>query len=159
MYALPRAATLLSLFVALRAARAYDVWTPSRYDGTRPLPMILFLHGRGGSTGSFEQSSYESAADANGYVLVFWQGRWQPEIGAFSTLYVDGANGIPDETDVLACLGAALAGFAIDPARVHLAGFSQGGKGALLLGLKNPARFASVVEGAGPSDRSEERRV
>jgi poly(3-hydroxybutyrate) depolymerase len=173
MYALRCAAALLSLFVALRAdalgslsylsyvspadgaARAYDVWTPSGYDGTRPLPMILFLHGRGGSTGSFEQSSYESAADANGYVLVFWQGRWQPEIGAFSTLYVDGANGIPDETDVLACLGAALAGFAIDPARVHLAGFSQGGKGALLIGLKNPDRFASVVEGAGPSDAFE----
>jgi poly(3-hydroxybutyrate) depolymerase len=170
MRSVGRAAVLLFLAVALPAnalgrleylsyvspadgtARAYDVWTPTGYDGTRPLPAILFLHGRGGSTGSFEQSSYESAADANGAILIFWQGRWQPEIGAFSTLYVDGENGIPDETDVLACLDEALRRFAVDPARVHLAGFSQGGKGALLVGLKNPDRFASLSEGAGPSD-------
>src|SRR5512140_1978947 len=94
--------------------REYAVWTPSGYDPNHPLPAILFLHGRGGSMFSFHQRSYESAADANGYVLVFWQGRLQPEIGVYSTLYVDGANGIPDETDVLACLDGALAGFAID---------------------------------------------
>lgn len=135
-----------------RATRVYDVYTPTGYDGARKLPAILCLHGRGGSRSSFETAGYQSAADAQGVVLVFWQGRYQPDIAAYSTQYVDGANGIPDETDVLACLDDALAAFAIDPDRVHLAGFSQGGKGALLIGLKNAARFASIVEGAGPSD-------
>lgn len=132
--------------------RVYDVWTPSGYTSGSPRPAILFLHGRGGSKGSFQQTAHREAADARGVILIFWQGRWQPEIGALSTHYVDGRNGVPDETDVLACLADALTAFAVDPARVHLAGFSQGGKGALLIGLKNPDRFASVVAGASPTD-------
>ena len=104
---------------------------------------------------SFQSPGYEAEADARGVVLVFWQGRYDLSIGAFSTQYVDGVNGIPDETDVLACLDDTLASFRVDPDRVHLVGFSQGGKGALLIGLKNPDRFASISEGAGPSDAFE----
>jgi poly(3-hydroxybutyrate) depolymerase len=136
------------------SARVYTIRTPAGYDGTSRLSAVLFLHGRGGSALSFQYPEYLDAADANGYVLVFWQGRFDPN-GLLSSTYVDGANGIPDETDVLACLDDALSHFAIDPARVHLVGFSQGGKGALLVGLKNPDRFASITDGAGPTDAFE----
>ena len=135
--------------------RVYQVLTPSGYDGISRLPAVLFLHGRGGSMASFRTVGYEAEADARGVVLIFWQGRYDLSIGAYSTQYVDGVNGIPDETDVLACLADTLASFRIDPDRVHLVGFSQGGKGALLVGLKNPDRFASISDGAGPSDAFE----
>ena len=135
--------------------RVYQVLTPSGYDGIAKLPAVLFLHGRGGSMASFQTDGYVAEAEARGVVMVFWQGRYDLSIGAFSTQYVDGVNGIPDETDVLACLSDALLSFRIDPDRVHLVGFSQGGKGALLVGLKNPDRFASICEGAGPSDAFE----
>jgi len=135
--------------------RSYQTLTPSGYDGITRMPAVLFLHGRGGSMFSFQTEGYEDEADARGFVLIFWQGRFDPTIGAFSTQYVDGVNGIPDETDVLACLDDALAAFRIDPDRVHLTGFSQGGKGALLIGLKNPDRFASISDGSGPSDAFE----
>jgi poly(3-hydroxybutyrate) depolymerase len=135
--------------------RVYEVRTPAGYDGVSQMPAALFLHGRGGSMASFQSDGYEAEADARGFVLVFWQGRFDPTIPALSTQYVDGVNGIPDETDVLACLADALASFRIDPDRVHLAGFSQGGKGALLIGLKNPDRFASISDGSGPSDAFE----
>jgi poly(3-hydroxybutyrate) depolymerase len=137
------------------AVRLYEIRTPAGYDGTSQMPAVLFLHGRGGSMTSFQSDVYEAEADARGFVLVFWQGRFDPTIGALSTQYVDGVNGIPDETDVLACLADALASFRIDPDRVHLVGFSQGGKGALLIGLKNPDRFASLGDGSGPSDAFE----
>ena len=135
--------------------RLYQVLTPSGYDGISKMPAVLFLHGRGGSMASFQSDGYEAEADARGFVMVFWQGRFDPAIGAYSTQYVDGVNGIPDETDVLACLADARASFRIDPDRVHLVGFSQGGKGALLIGLKNPDRFASISDGSGPSDAFE----
>jgi poly(3-hydroxybutyrate) depolymerase len=137
------------------AARFYQVRTPAGYDGIPQMPAVLFLHGRGGGAASFQSDGYEAEADARGFVLVFWQGRFDTTIGAYSTQYVDGVNGIPDETDVLACLADALASFRIDPDRVHLVGFSQGGKGALLIGLKNPDRFASISDGSGPSDAFE----
>ncbi|MBL8112100.1 MAG: prolyl oligopeptidase family serine peptidase, partial [Acidobacteria bacterium] len=133
------------------AARFYDVYTPTGYRPETPVPAILFLHGRGGSKNSFQTPAYFAEADRRGFALVFWQGRVAPW-GGFSTYYVDGVNGFPDETDVLACLEHARQAFSLAAGRVHLAGFSQGGRGALLIGLQNPGLFASVIAGAAPTD-------
>ena len=132
-------------------SRSYDLRTPRGYDPARRYPAVLFLPGRGAPQTTFQLAPIQAEADARGYLLVFWIGRFFSP-GLWSTYYVDGVNGVPDETDVLACLDEALAAYPIDPARVHLAGFSQGGKGALLVGLKNPDRFASITAGAAPTD-------
>ncbi len=133
--------------------RVYDLRIPTTWDGTSLLPAILFLHGRGGTRLQFERSEHFAEAEARGAVLIFWEGRRVPATGGLpSTFYVDGANGVPDETDILACLDDALARAPVDPDRVALAGFSQGGRGALTVGLLNPTRFAALVDGAGPTD-------
>lgn len=133
------------------ALRGYDLRTPARYDAGRSYPAVLFLPGRWAPKETFQLDEVHAEADARGYVLVFWIGRLVSP-GLWSTHYVDGADGLPDEADVLGCLDDALSRFAVDPARVHLVGFSQGGKGVLLVGLKNPDRFASVTAGAPPTD-------
>lgn len=133
--------------------RGYALRVPRTWDGTSLLPAILLLHGRGGTVRQFQRTPYFDAADARGVVLVFWEGRIAPGgAGVPSTHYVDGADGVPDETDVLACLDDALARAPIDADRVALAGFSQGGRGALGIGLLNPSRFAALVDAAGPTD-------
>ncbi len=135
------------------AERGYALRVPRTWDGTSSLPAILFLHGRGGTVRQFQRTSYLDAADARGVVLLFWEGRIVPGgLGVPSTHYVDGADGVPDETDVLACLDDALSRAPIDADRVALAGFSQGGRGALGIGLLNPSRFAALVDAAGPTD-------
>jgi hypothetical protein len=133
--------------------RSYDLRIPATWDGTSLLPAILLLHGRGGTKQQFERNEYFAEADARGAVLVFWEGRRIPASGGIpSTFYIDGANGVPDETDILACLGSARTWAPIDPDRVALAGFSQGGRGALGIGLLNPTLFAALVDAAGPTD-------
>jgi len=135
------------------APRVYALRVPATWNGTSLLPAILLLHGRGGTRLQFQRPEHFAEADARGAVLVFWEGRVVPGgIGVPSTHYVDGADGVPDETDVLACLDDALARAPIDPDRVALAGFSQGGRGALNVGLLNPSRFAALVDAAGPTD-------
>ena len=107
--------------------RAYDLRIPTTWDGTSLLPAILLLHGRGGTKRQFQRTEYFDEADESGAVLVFWEGRRVPGGGGFpSTHYVDGADGVPDETDVLACLDDALARAPIDPDRVALAGLLAG---------------------------------
>lgn len=135
------------------AARSYDLRVPGTWDGASRLPAILFLHGRGGTRRQFQRTAFFDEADARGVVLLFWEGRLLPgEEGIPSTRYLDGADGVPDESDVLASLDDALARAPIDPDRVALAGFSQGGRGALTIGLLNPSRFAALVDAAGPTD-------
>jgi poly(3-hydroxybutyrate) depolymerase len=131
----------------------YDLWLPPGMSPGSAVkrPTVLFLHGRGGTERQFQEGGdYQVEANTRGFILVFWGGRRDPN-GLLSTYYVD-APGLPDETDILGCLDDAAARFPVDPDRVHIAGFSQGGKGALLIGLKNAGRFASIVSGAGPSD-------
>lgn len=133
--------------------RIYDLRIPATWDGTSRLPAILLLHGRGGTKQQFQRPEHYAEADARGALLVFWEGRRIPALGGFpSAYYVDGVNGVPDETDILACLDDALARAPIDPDRLALAGFSQGGRGALNVGLLNPTRFAALVDAAGPTD-------
>jgi poly(3-hydroxybutyrate) depolymerase len=133
--------------------RAYDLRVPRTWDGTSLLPAVVLLHGRGGTKRQFQRPEYFAGADEKGAVLVFWEGRRLPDGSGFpSTHYVDGVDGVPDETDVLACLDDAIARAPIDPDRVALAGFSQGGRGALNVGLLNPTRFAALVDAAGPTD-------
>ena len=153
--ALPRGVVVQATYVspADGVARAYALRTPSSWDGTSLLPAVLLLHGRGGTRWQFQSFEYFEGADDRGAVLVFWEGRRVPGgTGDPSTHYVDGVDGVPDETDVLACLDDALARAPIDPDRVALAGFSQGGRGALNVGLLNPSRFAALVDAAGPTD-------
>ncbi len=135
------------------APRVYGLRIPSTWDGKSLLPALVLLHGRGGTRRQFEHDDYLEEADERRAVLVFWEGRTVPGGPGFpSTHYVDGADGVPDETDVLACLDDALSRAPIDPDRVSLAGFSQGGRGALNVGLLNPSRFAALVDAAGPTD-------
>ena len=133
--------------------RDYALRLPATWDGASRLPTVLFLHGRGGTRRQFQRPEIFAEADARGALLVFWEGRIAPGgSGVPSTHYVDGADGVPDETDVLACLDDALARAPADPERVSLAGFSQGGRGALEVGLLNPTRFAALIDAAGPTD-------
>src|SRR4051794_12760979 len=60
--------------------RSYRLFIPPRYDGRTPLPMVLDLHGSGGtSAGQARNSGFEDVAAREGFVVASLQadgGRW-----------------------------------------------------------------------------------
>lgn len=102
-----------------------------------PFPLVLMLHGAGGS-GRRAAHLLSPAAQRAGCVVVAPDSRgatWDAVTGQFG----------PDATFVSRALGLVLARCPIDPARVALAGFSDGATYALGLGRANGDRFSHLL--------------
>jgi phospholipase/carboxylesterase len=130
----PITAGLHSLDVAPREALLY---VPPSYDPGTPAPLVLMLHGVGG-TAQQPITLFESLADASGLVLVSAKSlgpTW---------------DGVREEyTDDIPLLNRALElAFGMvnaDPARIGIEGFSDGASYALQLGRANGDLFKRVV--------------
>ena len=119
----------------------YGLWIPEGLDITRPVPLWIWLHGRG-----------DKETD-----LAFLHGRahklpeFQP-VDAIVLLpfgrYCNGWKG-PGMVDVFEAIAAAGTVRPIDPDRIVLAGFSMGGAGAWNIGARRTDRFCAVHGGAG----------
>lgn len=127
--------------------RTYHFRVPSDYDGTTPLPVVLVLHGFGG-TGPIAAAStgFAELADAEQFVAVFPSGlqrRWR----------YDGASTHSDAVDDVAFLKAVVQRLGhhvvVDRARVYVTGFSNGGFMTLTLECVAPETFAAVAAVAG----------
>ncbi len=120
--------------------RKYTVFVPEGYDGSKPYPTILFLHGSGerGDDGARPAQVGLGAIVRNRpadfpALIVFPQAR--------ETWNADS----PDAKAALAALDDVAKAFKVDPARVTLTGLSMGGTGAWSIGSAHPERFAAVV--------------
>ncbi|HEV8320202.1 MAG TPA: prolyl oligopeptidase family serine peptidase [Myxococcota bacterium] len=110
-------------------------WTP---DAARPAPLVVALHGWGGSIRSFVPYGLTREADRTGAVVVF------PEGG--KTLYIEA-----HEDAILRAIDEVAAALPIDPDRITLLGVSMGGAGAVGVGFHYPDRFAALVSYFGDS--------
>lgn len=134
-------------FVHEGRTRTYHYRVPSDYDGTTPLPVVLVLHGFGG-TGPIAAAStgFAELANAERFVAVFPSGlqrRWR----------YGGAPTQGDTIDDVAFLKAVVERLGhrvvVDTARVYVTGFSNGGFMSLTLGCVAPETFAAVASVAG----------
>lgn len=125
----------------------FAISVPPNYTPTKPMPAILFLHGKGecGTDGLRQTQQGLGAAVASHpadwpFIIIFPQ---KPEQQFEWECYPGLAVGTLD---------AARAEFNIDPARIYLSGLSQGGHGTWVLASQNPDLFAAIapVCGYGP---------
>ena len=102
-----------------------------------PAPLLLMLHGAGGDAHGVLAHVASCPAAAGAVLLVpcsrasTWDviaGRWGPDVDA-----------------IAAALRAVSAGWRIDPARIAIAGFSDGASYALSLGLANGKLFGAAL--------------
>jgi len=128
-----------------RTLQPYRLFIPDSYDGTRPAPLILALHGAGGDENDFfdlyPEAPLTPEAQRVGFLVACPRGR-QPNSG-----YRGAA-----EQDVFDVLAEVERDYRIDPARIYLMGHSMGAYATWRLAISHPDRFAALGPIAGGGD-------
>ena len=128
-----------------------ELFLPDNYDSTMaPTGLVVYLHG-GGGTGVIP-AGFQAGLNERNWIAVAPDGRqwgladlgcnWRTSAGYVDS---DDPNVGPGEQDILDAVDWAMANFSIDADRVYLTGHSMGGRGAYIIGLKNPDRFAAIA--------------
>ncbi|MGQ0650443.1 MAG: alpha/beta hydrolase [Gemmatimonadaceae bacterium] len=123
----------------LGAAAGRDglLYVPKAYSPSKPLALIVLLHGAGGRAQNWF-GSFGTRADAGNFVAVAVESRgrtWDAVLGGFG----------PDVEFMNRALRETFRRCAVDPARIVLAGFSDGASYAISLGAANGAIFSRIV--------------
>ena len=124
--------------------RAYRLFVPPGYDGRVRLPLVLDLHGSGGSSaGQARTSGFETIAASERFLVATLDAegaRWNVPVQ-------DGrADDVAYVTDVIANV-ATLA--CLDDTRVYATGFSGGARMTSLLGCALGSRLAAIAPVSG----------
>lgn len=131
------------------AVRTYDLFVPAT-DG--PVPLVLDLHGTF-SDGDEQRadSGFRAVAEAEGFAVA-----WPDSLGSAWAAWTGlGPDGVDDIAFLRALVTEARSRVAVDPARIYVTGFSNGGAMAQRLACEAADLFAAFVAlaAATPSDR------
>ncbi|OUL18895.1 phospholipase [Nostoc sp. RF31YmG] len=113
------------------------LYIPKSYQVERPAPLVLMLHGAGGNAQG-GLSPFLNFADSQGIILLApasQQTTWDLLHGGYG----------PDIAFIDQALGQTFSRYAIDPARIAIAGFSDGGSYALSVGITNGDLFSHII--------------
>lgn len=106
--------------------RDYLLYIPQSYDGMRPSPLVLSLHGFASSpTAQRDLSLWNDSADENGFIVVYPRGagfpsRWNSGPNPFGLAEIDDVGFISALLDHLSTQ------LCIDPQRIYTSGLSAG---------------------------------
>ncbi len=142
--------------------RHYTVHVPRGYDGRQPLPVVIMLHGGGGtSKGASEETGWDAKADKENFLAVFPNAvaRDPEKPGNFARnpqLWNDGSDRFypgqkaPDDVAFLNALLDELGkNFAVDARRIYVTGFSNGASMTFRFGAAAAQRLAALAPVAG----------
>lgn len=135
----------------------YRVYVPTKYNGRTPYPLIIALHGLGGTEDSFFDSygkTLPKLAEGHGYLVAAPLGY---RVDGFYGMSIPGTTGGESaqrklefsEKDVLNVLALMRKNYAIDASRIYLMGHSMGAMGTWHLGAKYPDIWAALAPFAG----------
>lgn len=120
--------------------RKYTLYVPTSYDGSKPMPVVLFLHG----SGERGTDGVKPAQTGIGPAVLLNKDAFQA-IAVIPQARTTWAAGSDDAKAALAALDAVMKDYRTDPKRVVLTGLSMGGHGAWEMAAAEPGRFAAVV--------------
>ena len=131
--------------------RTFLLHIPPQYDGTKPLPLVMFFHG-GMGTAKHAASAYgwNEKADKEGFLVVYPNGTgpiqtWNATHGCGSAF----RNNVDDVGFVKAILQDLNAKAKVDPKQIYATGMSNGAMLAHRLAAEMSQVFAAVAPVAG----------
>jgi polyhydroxybutyrate depolymerase len=111
--------------------RTYVLYVPARYQAGHAYPLMLVEHGDHGTGQQMEATTgFDALADAEGFFVAYPNSRGPDWI-------FQGANN--DVEFNAAVVGAIEGQFSIDPSRIYVSGFSDGGRMATVYACHQPA--------------------
>jgi phospholipase/carboxylesterase len=113
------------------------LYVPPSYRADRPAPLVVSLHGAGGSAGH-GLSLFRPLADEAGLLVLAPDSRgrsWDVIVGSYG----------PDVDFLDHALAAVFSQYAVDPRHLAIGGFSDGASYALCLGLANGDLFTHIL--------------
>ncbi len=130
--------------------RHYFLHVPPSYDGSKPIPLLLMLHGRGGDGKEFaERTHMTEKADKEGFAVAYpdatkWFGR--KDLSAW-----DAANGLvppgeraSDLEFLRKLIDRSQSQFDVDAKRIYMIGHSSGGMMTYLAASQMSDKLAAV---------------
>ena len=124
--------------------RAYRLFVPPGYDGHLRLPLVLDLHGSGGtSSGQARNSGLEILSASERFIVATLEaegGRWNVPVQD------NRADDVAYVRDVIAHVAARVC---TDETGVYVTGFSGGGRMTSLLGCQLGSRIAAIAPVSG----------
>lgn len=135
--------------------RSYLVHLPPAYDGKKPLPLVLVLHGGGGEAeGMARITRFSEKADRKGFIAVYPNG-----MGILSRQFLTWNAGnccgpaLDFDTDDVGFIRALLKklkkDFSIDTKRIYVTGLSNGGMMSYRLACELSGDIAAIAPVAG----------
>src|SRR5262249_27387325 len=125
--------------------RRYLLHEPSGRDPRKPAPLILMLHGGGGTPEHAGDHRIAEAADSEGYLVAYPEGidrGWNDGRGIHGRTHDD--VGFPS-----ALIDELVKAKNVDPKRVYSTGISNGGFMSFTLACRIPEKLAAIAPVAG----------
>src|SRR5271166_4546691 len=145
-----------------KMTRTFVVHVPPGFDGKSKVPVVIMLHGAGGSgEGAITETGWDAKSDREGFIAVFPDGTPpHPMLPARfylnPRLWNDGSGrraiAVKDVDDlgfISAMIDFLEARYAADPARVYCTGFSNGASMTFSVGLNLSNRIAAIAPVSG----------
>ncbi len=145
-----------------KTTRTFVVHAPPGFDGKSKVPVVIMLHGAGGSgEGAMAETGWDAKSDREGFIAVFPDGTPpHPMLPARfllnPRLWNDGSGrgaiGVDDVDDlgfIAAMIGFLEARYASDPARIYCTGFSNGASMTFSVGLNLSNLIAAIAPVSG----------
>ena len=138
--------------------RSYLLHVPPTYEKTKPLPLVIMLHGMGGTAlHSQRETGWSSKADAEGFIVVYPDATrpdpaQPPSLRKNPQAWNDGSGrfhaaerNFDDVAFLTALIDSLESRYSIDSRRIYVTGFSNGASMTFRLGAELADRVAAIA--------------